>query len=89
MSAVAKLAYSVQQGLTKHRSEFDEVFAPLKLKSYMRANLVQQVTGFEIVQFDTDLDVSEDKSTSDFIKEKYGERAEQLIRELLDYPKVA
>ena len=63
----------------KYNEEFCRIFCPARLSQYY-----EPIFGFNIVRFDQEIIKTPDgKSMANIIKKQYGERAEQIISELI------
>jgi len=62
----------------KNAEKFQNIFG-LRLINY-----TDVFTGFDIVKFDMDINTPDGTSIKDFIKKKYGEDAQKLIKEFID-----
>ena len=65
-----------RNAIVKHGQEFKRIFG-------VPVNKFLDITGFDIIKFDEWLDTPNGVSSSEFIKKKFGDKAEQLIRNLL------
>jgi len=79
------LAGSCKECITKHGAEFQAIFG-VRLTLFMSG--IHLIIGFDIVAFDKQVILSGDKCMADTIKEKYGDRAAELIVSILQYPKI-
>ncbi len=80
------LAGSCKECITLHKKEFLEIFH-VDIRRFMSG--INFLLGFDIVGFDKQVIKTEDNiSMSDTIKDKYGDRANRLIDEILQYPKI-
>ncbi|MFA5321950.1 MAG: hypothetical protein WC373_04695 [Smithella sp.] len=61
-----------------YKSKFESIFK-LPLQKY-----AHPLFGFDIIRFDEDLKTPDGTSTSDFIKEKYGKEAVELISKMIN-----
>ena len=66
-----------KQKLSDNRKKFNTIFNR-KLVAYMHP-----IFGFDIIQFNNDIQVPDGQSCKDFVKEKYGDNAVQLLERLL------
>lgn len=66
--------------LHKHRDEFWEIFGKNISRYYSYSMML---AGFDIVTFDKDIGTPDGESTKDFIEKKFGNRAVEIINELL------
>ena len=64
--------------IKSHNQEFCETFSPLRLSQFHDV-----FTGFDIVKFDKAIETPDGKSTKDWVIEKYGENAAELILKLI------
>ena len=80
------LAGSCKECITLHKKEFLEIFH-VDIRRFMSG--LHFLLGFDIVGFDQQVIKTEDNiSMSDTIKDRYGDRANKLIDEILQYPKL-
>ncbi len=66
--------------LQKHRDEFWQIFGKNISRYYSYKHMVK---GFDIVTFDEDIGTPDGVSTKDFIEKKFGNRAVEIINELI------
>lgn len=84
--STATLAKSCKGCIVKHGAEFEQIFGQ-RIQNFMSG--IHFIIGFDIVGFDKRVVQSVDgKSCAETITDKYGQRASELVRELLEYPKM-
>ncbi len=66
--------------MNKYRQEFSRIFSK-DIRSYYSPGMM--FLGFDIVKFDNDMGTPDGISTKDYIDQKYGKRAVEIIQELL------
>lgn len=67
----------------EYKYDFEEIFK-LPLKNFLNLeNPVHLFTGFDIVAFDIIIKTPDGKSTKEFVQEKYGWRAIEIISQLI------
>ena len=88
---VQDMAFQVRTCCSKHSGEFYAIFR-VPLNQFMWNSswpLELKLLGFDIIAFDEWLAIPEDLgdiSMETFVTQKFGERAAQLIQELIKYP---
>lgn len=82
MDICERAFYNKKMYKEKHY-EFKKLFN-FDLKNYLGKDLVQRITGFDIVKFDEDIQTPSGISTKTFILQKYGQEAQTLIQCLID-----
>ena len=75
---IVDFAYYHRSRYLNHQAEFQQIFGK-PLKSFWGGNL----TGFDVVAFDHWVNREQIKSCTEFILEKYGEKAIKLLNALI------
>jgi len=76
-------AMQLKQLSHAYAGEFEEIFK-VKLKAYLDTSTpVGLITGFDIIKFDEDIRTPDGISCSDHIAAAYGERAGEIVKNLI------
>ncbi len=76
---------SCAECITKHGAEFKAIFG-VDIKRFMSG--IHYIMGFDIVGFDQHVIRSGVKCMKDVVIDQYGQRANDLLTAILDYPKI-
>lgn len=81
---VEKVASYNKQICKNKKNEFSLYFN-LNLNQFLAGNIITLLTGFDIISFDKAIKTPDGISTKNWIKQQYGEKAQDLISWLIKH----